>query len=288
MPITPLARKFAHRRRGVDRLVGVVVADQVAPGAEHPQVPSGCRSGRRPLAGGRVTALDHLGLPVAVEIGQRRGGEPAVGGEERPSREHRAVGGVDGVLVLVPATVPPLRSFRSRFPTARKPARRGARSGRGVLLPQLGTRVVEGVVTADTGLRGVAGTDEHVVGSGCRSGCHRRGRVDGAPPVWAGHPRPPIRSTGGTPTDCRPGHRPPPTVPRRPGWRPTGSSGRWGFRRRAAPAARSRMRPLRRGRQASTRRRAFPAAVRPPAFPPLRGPRPLRRYAITPWLWSRW
>ena len=60
---------------------------------------SGCRRRRAPaggrrwctvwsvgLAGRRVTALDDLGLPVAVEVGQRRRGEAAVGGEERPAR----------------------------------------------------------------------------------------------------------------------------------------------------------------------------------------------------------
>ena len=87
----PAGQEVAHRRGRVDRLVGVVVADEVAAGAEDPQVATGRVGHPVGHARRRVAALDHLGLPVAVEVGQGRRGEAAVGGEERPTREERAV-----------------------------------------------------------------------------------------------------------------------------------------------------------------------------------------------------
>ncbi len=60
------------RRRRVHRLVGVMVTDQVAAGTEHPDM-SAVAVGltvRDPR--GRVPTLDHVGLAVPVQVGERR------------------------------------------------------------------------------------------------------------------------------------------------------------------------------------------------------------------------
>ena len=172
------AQEVAHGRRGVHGLVGVVLADQIATGPEHPQVPPGGVRLAVGHPGGRVAPLDHLGLPVSVEVGQRRGGEPAVGGEEGPPGQDRAGGSAEGVLVLA--------QRRGHHPGGPVEVSHGQRSlhpmepvgVRGGPAPELGTGVGEGVVPPHPGIGGVAGPHEHGVGARPVRR-DRRGRVDG-------------------------------------------------------------------------------------------------------------
>ena len=75
-------------------------ASRVAGRAQHPQVTAVGIGHAVGDAGGRVAPLDDLGLPVAVEVGQRGRGEVAVGLEPREPVQHRPVRCVEGVLVL--------------------------------------------------------------------------------------------------------------------------------------------------------------------------------------------
>ena len=94
------AEEVPDGRRRVDGLVGVMVADQVPAGTQNPDMAAVLVLHVIGVAGRRVPALDDLGSAVAVQVGQRRCGESAVGREERPAGEHGAVAGVECVGVL--------------------------------------------------------------------------------------------------------------------------------------------------------------------------------------------
>ncbi len=172
-----------HRRRRVDRLVHMVIADEVATSAQNPKVTTVGIGDPIGHTGAGVTSLNNFGLSVAVQVGQRRCGEPAVRGEERPSREHRPVHRVHGVLVLAerrrghpgdPVDVP----HRHGGLNSLRPLRIG-----GVHAPHLRSRMVEGGVTAHVRIWRVPGADVHRVqttpvdrsGRGCRIDRHTPG-----------------------------------------------------------------------------------------------------------------
>ncbi len=100
----------------------------------------------------RVTAFDDLGLPVAVEVGQRRRGEAAVGGEEGPAGQDRPVGRLEGVLLL-PEGRSHHRVHAVEIPHGHRCLHAVEAVGiRCILAPHLGSRTAEGVVAADPGL----------------------------------------------------------------------------------------------------------------------------------------
>ena len=92
-----------------DRLVGVVLAIEPTIRLGRPALPAGLRILQVAAigvvlavrhAGGRVAPLDDLRRPVAVEVGQGRRGEIAIGLEPREAGEERSAGCSEGVLVL--------------------------------------------------------------------------------------------------------------------------------------------------------------------------------------------
>ena len=101
--------ELPDRRGGLDGLVGVVVAVETGTGlrasrvtgrAQDPQVAAVGVVHAVGDAGGRIASLDDLGLSVAVEVGQRRRGEVAIGLEPGEPVQQCTVGCVEGVLIL--------------------------------------------------------------------------------------------------------------------------------------------------------------------------------------------
>ena len=240
-PGRPAGQEAPHGRRGVDRLVGVVVADQIAARAQHPHVAALCVVLAQAETGGLVAPLDDLGPPRAVEVGQVGRREHAVGGEEGPARERRPRGGIEGILLLVERAGHHVGARRlDRAPTVRRglaPRRRAVRPsqgrppgvyqaecrrpvrGEGRSTPPLWagpalpapTKTESSGAVAELGGRG--GRCDQGPGGGRPLSCHRRPPLDAEPP-------------GGRRRPHRPGRPPPPTA--RPGDRP-----RWGRTRRS-------------------------------------------------------
>ena len=149
-----------------------------------------------------VATFDDVGLPVAVEVGQRRGRKVAVRREPGEPGQGGPAGRVDGVLFLaqrwrhrIEGAVPEVAE-RQRGPNGRGVARLRV-AGRVFhgYEPALGAVRVEGLVTAGVRSGRVADTDEHgVIGRGVGGGgAAERGdrgcRIDG----YAARPGGPAR-----------------------------------------------------------------------------------------------
>ena len=125
--------ELAHgRRRAVDVLVRVVLADQAAGRVPRPGVARAREDADVPAvgvglpvgdAGARVAAADDLVVAVGVEVGHRRRREHRVGLEPREAAEHGPVAGAERVRCSGRAIRPRRRSRRRRRRPSATPRR---------------------------------------------------------------------------------------------------------------------------------------------------------------------
>ena len=188
-------------RRGLDGLIGVVLADQaatgvpragVAGGAEHPDVAAVGVVRAVGETGRGVAAFDDVGPAVAVDVAQGGGGEVAVGLEPREAREHGSVGRVHGLADLTERAGDDVGAAAEVADRHRRLHRLGRRGVGGRVLhvgePLGGALGGDAEVSARGRGGRVAFAHEDRVEAAPGGVGHRRGGVDGHAAVFTGHP----------------------------------------------------------------------------------------------------